>query len=430
MKVYLGFGANLGRREVAIWRAIDRLRVCLHGVQLSPFYETSPVGQANQSDFLNLALQGEWEGSPQELFMWAKQIERDLGRQKRERFGPREIDINVLAIDGVMTTAPELTVPHPRLSERRFALRPLADLAPGLVLDPNGTTVRQALANLSSDDRCELFLPTATLADLSPWWMRQALEHMSAFILKDVFPPELARQLTYTAREALRRPEAAKGLYLKMNPRGSGYTPPGIERVSRYGTDTFQDFWDVLAPRRGENLLLADAPGFSEAVLISFGILEALAMMCFTYLDAACETTIATDAQDGEHMLRCSRYLTGSDPGRVLFPEHYDFGLLTLFGGGVAPGLEAEYGGAWHALHRFMRAGNILVGAGNVLKLYMPALSRAFHHRVTAANTEEDERLSYSLFTEPRADVRLPNGELAGDRLRRLVERIRGAPAA
>ncbi len=427
MKVFLGLGSNLGAREARIWQALERLRKEIPDLVVSPFYQTRPVGVTDQPAFLNLAACGEWKGTAPELLAFAKRIEADLGRQPCERFGPREIDVDLLVVEGVTLATPELSLPHPRLQERLFALRPLADLAPDLPVSVTETAAERvsSLETESDPEACLLHLPTIPLNELSPWWIRQALEHMGAFVLERAFPSELAQTLIHEARTQLRRPLEEKRRHDKIGLCTAGYTRPGLEHVGRHGADVEREFWDVLAPRRQQNVFPDDAPAFRRSAEASHEALEAIALACFLHLDRAAGTTVAVDTTEGEHMLRCSRYLTSGDPRRILFPEHHDFGLLTLYGGGAAPGLEAEYAGRWHPLPALQTAGSVLAGSGNLLKLYLPTLGKVFRHRVTAANFSEDERLSYSLFTEPNPEAILPNGQRAGERLRKSVQAIR-----
>jgi len=98
--------------------------------RLSPLYETAPVGGPPQGDFINAAILVETSANAEDLLRSALMIELRHGRVRRERFGPRTLDIDVLWVDGEVVDRPWLTVPHPRLLERAFALRPLLDVMP------------------------------------------------------------------------------------------------------------------------------------------------------------------------------------------------------------------------------------------------------------------------------------------------------------
>jgi 2-amino-4-hydroxy-6-hydroxymethyldihydropteridine diphosphokinase len=141
MRAYVGVGANLGEREATIRRAIALLGeapgVAVTGV--STLRETEPWGPVPQPRYLNGAFAVETELAPRVLLDVLLDVERRLGRTRDgERFGPRTIDLDLLVYDDVAIDEPGLTLPHPRLQERRFALEPLAELAPGLVIAGKG----------------------------------------------------------------------------------------------------------------------------------------------------------------------------------------------------------------------------------------------------------------------------------------------------
>lgn len=112
---------------------------------MSRVYETAPVGGPEQGAFLNAAIAVEWEGEPLALLEALQEIERALGRTRAVRWGPRTIDLDVLWIEGGRTVRDErLVVPHPRLSERAFAARPLLDVAPDAgVVVPSDQEVKE-----------------------------------------------------------------------------------------------------------------------------------------------------------------------------------------------------------------------------------------------------------------------------------------------
>lgn len=131
--VAAGLGSNLGDRLQSLRSAVAHLRASngIDVVAASGVYETDPVGPA-QPLFLNAVVLLETELAPQELLAVFKRIEKDLGRVERERFGPREIDIDLLVHGDVQLSSDDLEVPHPRLAERAFVLVPLAEVAPEL----------------------------------------------------------------------------------------------------------------------------------------------------------------------------------------------------------------------------------------------------------------------------------------------------------
>jgi len=134
---YVGLGANLGDREGTLRRALELL-AARDGVTVdavSTLRETEPVGYLDQPLFLNGVVRVETELPPRELLATLLEVERELGRDRSgRRFGPRTVDLDLLLYDDVELDEEGLTVPHPRLHERRFVLEPLAELAPRLVV--------------------------------------------------------------------------------------------------------------------------------------------------------------------------------------------------------------------------------------------------------------------------------------------------------
>lgn len=137
----MGVGANLGDREVTIRRAVGLLRDTdgIVVAAVSTLRETDPVGYVDQPPFLNGAVALDTSLAPGELLAALLDVERALGRTREgPRFGPRRIDLDLLLYGGLEVDEPGLTVPHPRLHQRRFALEPLHELAPGLVVPGRG----------------------------------------------------------------------------------------------------------------------------------------------------------------------------------------------------------------------------------------------------------------------------------------------------
>ena len=141
MRAYVGVGANLGDRRQTIERALELLggRDGVEVVAVSTLRETDPVGVTDQPQFLNGAVAVETELEPRELLDVLLGVERELGRTREgPRFGPRTIDLDLLVFGDRLVTEPGLTVPHPRLAERAFALEPLAELDPELEIPGRG----------------------------------------------------------------------------------------------------------------------------------------------------------------------------------------------------------------------------------------------------------------------------------------------------
>jgi 2-amino-4-hydroxy-6-hydroxymethyldihydropteridine diphosphokinase len=149
VEVLLGLGGNLGDPAATIAAALTRLdRGGVRILRRSGFYRTAPWGVADQPDFVNLCAAAETALSPQAPLALIHSIEADLGRERRERWGPRPIDIDILTYGDTAMDEPGLTIPHPRLTERAFVLVPLAEIAPDRVIA--GTRVGDALARLDA----------------------------------------------------------------------------------------------------------------------------------------------------------------------------------------------------------------------------------------------------------------------------------------
>jgi 2-amino-4-hydroxy-6-hydroxymethyldihydropteridine diphosphokinase len=140
---YLGLGSNVGDRAGTIARAaaclVSEGAVVLR--KMSGLYVTAPWGVADQAEFLNAAIEAETHLGAADLLAAAKSIERGLGRRERERWGPREIDIDILFYGGQVVNEEGLVIPHPLVRERVFVLAPLAEIAPGLVDPETGVEV-------------------------------------------------------------------------------------------------------------------------------------------------------------------------------------------------------------------------------------------------------------------------------------------------
>jgi 2-amino-4-hydroxy-6-hydroxymethyldihydropteridine diphosphokinase len=140
-RAYVGLGANLGDREATLRSAVEQLRAepGVRVTAVSTFLDTAPVGIVDQPRFLNAAAAVETDLGARELLDGLLGIERRLGRNRAgPRFGPRTIDLDLLLYGDEQIDEPGLQVPHPRLHERLFALEPLAELDPDLVVPGRG----------------------------------------------------------------------------------------------------------------------------------------------------------------------------------------------------------------------------------------------------------------------------------------------------
>lgn len=131
--------------------ALDRLEAAgIHTLRRSSIYETEPQDLPNQPWFLNLVVEVETELFPRLLLARAQAIELGMGRRRVVSKGPRTIDIDILLVGNYVIRTRELQVPHPRISERRFVLEPLAELAPDLRHPATGKTVREMLSEVQA----------------------------------------------------------------------------------------------------------------------------------------------------------------------------------------------------------------------------------------------------------------------------------------
>lgn len=152
-QAFISLGSNLGDREKNILKAVEELgRVT--GIQvkrMSRLYETEPVGNVEQPFFLNAVVHIDAALPADALLDRLLEIETSLGRVRAERWGPRTIDLDLLLFGEDRIESERLTVPHPRMKERRFVLEPLAELEPDRVLPGDRQTVRERLEDLSRE---------------------------------------------------------------------------------------------------------------------------------------------------------------------------------------------------------------------------------------------------------------------------------------
>lgn len=146
---FLLLGSNLGDRHTHLNDARTWLAEIGEIEAVSGIYSTDPWGLQEQPAFLNQAVVLKTTLEPEALLRKLKEMEESVGRTKTGRWGPREIDADILAMDELIYSSDTLTIPHPRLSERRFALVPLAEIAPDLQIPGSGTDVKSLLKNCS-----------------------------------------------------------------------------------------------------------------------------------------------------------------------------------------------------------------------------------------------------------------------------------------
>ncbi len=150
---YIGFGSNIGNRLLYIQNAINAISQT-EGITLervSSIYNTSPIGFVAQTDFLNGVMEIKTCHNPHDLLHTVKNIESDVGRQHRVRWGPREIDMDILIYEDVCLQTTNLTIPHPEMHNRRFVLVPLAEIAPNLIHPVFNESIQTLLDRLNND---------------------------------------------------------------------------------------------------------------------------------------------------------------------------------------------------------------------------------------------------------------------------------------
>jgi 2-amino-4-hydroxy-6-hydroxymethyldihydropteridine diphosphokinase len=149
-EVYLGLGSNLGDRLLNLNKAIELLSEKIQILKKSKIYISKAVGYTDQPDFYNTVLYGKTDLSPEELFNFIKDVEKNAGRVYRFHWGPREIDIDILFYNDLVYKSDKLNIPHPRLHERDFVLLPLIELNPKLfhpVLNKRVSDLKEFMEN-------------------------------------------------------------------------------------------------------------------------------------------------------------------------------------------------------------------------------------------------------------------------------------------
>jgi 2-amino-4-hydroxy-6-hydroxymethyldihydropteridine diphosphokinase len=147
-RIYLSLGSNLGDREAHVRSAIAALpETSVRVLRVSSLYETEPVDFLKQPWFLNCVVEGETDLSPHDLLAKLRNLEHRLGGEKEFPKGPRHLDIDILLYANETIATPDLQIPHPRMTQRRFVLVPLAQLAPNLRHPSWNGTVAYLLAS-------------------------------------------------------------------------------------------------------------------------------------------------------------------------------------------------------------------------------------------------------------------------------------------
>ena len=138
MKAVVALGSNIGNPREQIELALTMLRAATEVIAVSSLHTTEPVGGPVQSDYINAVCILESELPAADLLSLLHGIEKTLGRERQERWGPRTIDLDLIQYGGLLSSAEELELPHPRAHERRFVLQPWSEIEPDAILLTHG----------------------------------------------------------------------------------------------------------------------------------------------------------------------------------------------------------------------------------------------------------------------------------------------------
>jgi 2-amino-4-hydroxy-6-hydroxymethyldihydropteridine diphosphokinase len=154
-KTYLLLGSNMGNREAFLSKALTEIDTKIGKIsKKSKIYQTEPWGEKEQEDFLNIAVEVETKLKPKKILEKIHEIEKLLDREETYKWGPREIDIDILLYGEEMISEVDLTIPHPFIHERKFTLIPLAEIAPELYHPIMGANIMDLL--LECEDQSEV----------------------------------------------------------------------------------------------------------------------------------------------------------------------------------------------------------------------------------------------------------------------------------
>ncbi len=158
-QVYIGIGSNVGNKRENFFEAVTRLAKLpdTRVLKESSLYESEPLGDAKEW-YVNGAVEIETKFKPDMLLKKFKNIERAMGRKKiKKRWGARVIDLDILLYDSAVVKKRNLRIPHPEMSNRKFVLIPLSEIAPQVIHPELGVTVSEMLINVKDDKKIHLY---------------------------------------------------------------------------------------------------------------------------------------------------------------------------------------------------------------------------------------------------------------------------------
>lgn len=160
---YIGMGSNVGDRLTYLVSACQKMQSIATIQTFSSVYESEPVGGVKQDDFFNAVIALETDLAPLALLSQLKKIEKHLQRKTTVRWGPRTIDLDILAMGDLVLQTDELTIPHPEIARRRFVLLPWQEIAPDFLVPILDVSVRQLLQRTQDHSKAALHIPAAVL---------------------------------------------------------------------------------------------------------------------------------------------------------------------------------------------------------------------------------------------------------------------------
>lgn len=167
-RVYIGLGSNLGDRVGHLRDAVRRLSAIMRVERVSQLYVAAPLGYVRDDAYINAVLCGASAMTPIELLEMLQSIELAMGRRPGVQFGPRPIDLDLLFYDLIQMETLKLVIPHPRIAQRAFVLKPLAEIAPNLMHPVLYYTISQLLQDAEDAEQVKLFVPPEPAPDQPP----------------------------------------------------------------------------------------------------------------------------------------------------------------------------------------------------------------------------------------------------------------------